>query len=116
VWTQLWGSWALPFAWALTWRAMTDRRFIAPAAGLVALTAAFHYETGYLAFGAILILPFCVRAGLRARLAWACIPGMIRAASPNVVRPNDSSRQAANSAIRARSGPARRQPAATCYP
>jgi hypothetical protein len=68
VWTQLWGSWALPFAWALTWRAMSDRRFIAPAAGLVALTAAFHYETGYLAFGAVVVLPWCVRADLRARL------------------------------------------------
>jgi hypothetical protein len=80
VWTQLWGSWALSFAWALTWRAMTDRRFIAPAAGLVALTAAFHYETGYLAFGAILVLPFCVRAGLRARLARACV--LLAAALP----------------------------------
>src|SRR6185437_12996554 len=71
VWTQLWGSWALPFAWALTWRAMTDKRFIAPAAGLVALTTAFHYETGYLAFGAILVMPFLVRAGLRARVVRA---------------------------------------------
>jgi len=71
VWTQLWASWALPFAWALTWRAMADKRFIAPAAALVALTAAFHYETGYLALGAIVILPFLVPAGLRARLARA---------------------------------------------
>jgi hypothetical protein len=73
VWTQLWGSWALPFAWALTWRAMTDKRFIAPGAALVAVTAAFHYETGYLAFGAILVLPFLVRAGLRARLIRAAV-------------------------------------------
>ncbi len=71
VWTQLWASWALPFAWALSWRAAADRRFIAPAAGLVALTAAFHYETGYLAFGAVVIMPFLVRTGLRARLARA---------------------------------------------
>src|SRR6185437_3179233 len=71
VWTQLWGSWALPFAWALTWRAMTDKRFIAPAAALVALTAAFHYETGYLAFGAIVIMPFLLRQGLLARLGRA---------------------------------------------
>src|SRR5579863_6566131 len=68
VWTQLWGSWALPFAWALSWRAVADKRFLAPAAGAVALTAAFHYETGYLAFMAILIMPFLVRTGLRARL------------------------------------------------
>ena len=71
VWTQLWASWALPFAWALTWRAVADKRFIAPAAGLVALTVAFHYETGYLAFGAIVIMPFLIRAGQRARLARA---------------------------------------------
>lgn len=58
VWTQLWGSWALPFAWALTWRAVADKRFIAPAAALVALTCAFHFETGYLAFLAILVTPF----------------------------------------------------------
>jgi hypothetical protein len=71
VWTQLWGSWALPFAWALTWRAMADRRFIAPAAGLTAVTAAFHYETGYLAFAAILVMPFLAWADLRARLVRA---------------------------------------------
>ncbi len=69
VWTQLWGSWALPFAWALTWRAAADRRFIAPAAALVALTAAFHDETGYLAFGAVLITAFLIRTGIRAQLA-----------------------------------------------
>ena len=68
VWTQLWGSWALPFAWALSWRAVADKRFLAPAAGAVALTAAFHYETGYLAFMAIGIMPFLIRKGLRARL------------------------------------------------
>ncbi len=71
VWTQLWGSWALPFVWALTWRAMADRRFIAPAAGLAAVTAAFHYETGYLAFAAILVMPFLAWADLRARLVRA---------------------------------------------
>jgi hypothetical protein len=68
VWTQLWGCWALPFAWVLSWRAAADNRFLAPAAGAVALTAAFHYETGYLAFMAILIMPFLVLKGLRARL------------------------------------------------
>ncbi|HEV2373407.1 MAG TPA: YfhO family protein [Streptosporangiaceae bacterium] len=68
VWTQLWASWGLPFAWALTWRACEDKRFLAPAAALVALTSALHYETGYLAFSAVVILPFLVRRDLRARL------------------------------------------------
>ena len=73
VWTQLWASWALPFAWALTWRAMADKRFIAPAAGLVALTAALHYESGYLAFGAVVVMPFLIRPGLLARLGRAAL-------------------------------------------
>jgi len=71
VWTQLWGSWALPFAWALTWRALADKRFLAPAAALVALTTAFHFETGYLAYLAIVVLPFLIRRELAARLARA---------------------------------------------
>ena len=73
VWTQLWASWALPFAWALTWRALADQRFIAPAAGLVALTAALHYETGYLAFGAILVMAPLLRQGIAARLVRAAV-------------------------------------------
>jgi hypothetical protein len=73
VWTQLWGAWALPFAWAFSWRAMTGKRFIAPAAGLVALTAAFHYETGYLAFLGVLVAPFLASADLRARLGRAAV-------------------------------------------
>jgi hypothetical protein len=68
VWTQLWASWGLPFAWALTWRACEDRRFLAPAAALVAVTAALHYETGYLAFAAVVILPLLVRHDFRGRL------------------------------------------------
>jgi hypothetical protein len=73
LWTQLWGAWALPFAWALSWRAMADRRFIAPAAGLVALTTAFHYESGYLAFAAIPVMAMLGRRELRARLARAAL-------------------------------------------
>jgi hypothetical protein len=71
LWTQLWGSWALPFAWALSWRAVACGRFLAPAAGMVALTVAFHFETGYLALGAIVFMPFLVWRGLAARLARA---------------------------------------------
>ncbi len=73
VWTQLWGSWALPFAWALTWRAASDRRFIAPAAALVALTCAFHFETGYLAFLGVLLAPFLIWRHIGARLARAAV-------------------------------------------
>jgi hypothetical protein len=73
VWTQLWASWTLPFAWALTWRAAADRRFIGPAAGLVALTAALHFETGYLAFLGVLVLPLLARGDLRTRLGRGAI-------------------------------------------
>jgi hypothetical protein len=50
VWSQLFAMWTLPFAWACSWRAVNERRFVVPAAVLVAATAAFHFETGYLAF------------------------------------------------------------------
>jgi hypothetical protein len=73
IWSQLWASWALPFAWALSWRAMTDKRFLAPAAALVALTAAFHFETGYLAFAAVVIFPWLVRRDLRHRAVRAAV-------------------------------------------
>ena len=32
VWAQLWASWMLPLAWAFTWRAMSSRRAVVPAA------------------------------------------------------------------------------------
>ena len=73
IWAQLWASWALPFAWALSWRAMTDKRFLAAAAALVALTAAFQFETGYLAFAAVIVFPWLVRRDLRYRAARAAV-------------------------------------------
>ncbi len=59
LWAQLWASWTLPLAWALSWRGLDDSRYLAPAALLVALTIGLHYETGYLALLAIVVLPFC---------------------------------------------------------
>ena len=50
VWAQLWASWALPFAWAWTWRALQNPKHLWKAALGISLTASFHYETGYLAF------------------------------------------------------------------
>ena len=68
VWAQLCASWALPFAWAYTWRAIGDRRYGLRAVFLIALTAALHFETGYMAMAAIVILPFVVPSQLRVRL------------------------------------------------
>lgn len=58
LWAQLWASWALPFAWAATWRALSDRRWSIVAVAAITATAAFHFETAYLAFAAVLLLPF----------------------------------------------------------
>lgn len=68
VWAQLWASWTLPLAWAFTWRAVGNRKFLAPAALLVALTAALHFETGYLALLGVVVLPFVVPSDLKSRL------------------------------------------------
>jgi hypothetical protein len=75
VWAQLWASWALPFAWAFTWRAMGERRFVLPAAVAVAATAALHFESGYLAFLAVVVLPFLVPSDLRERVVNAALVG-----------------------------------------
>ena len=68
LWAQLCASWALPFAWAWTWRALQERRYVIHAAIFVTLTAALHFETGYMAFTAVVLLPFMVPSDLRRRL------------------------------------------------
>jgi len=73
VWAQLWASWALPLAWAWTWRAMSSRRALLPAAGFVALTVALHFETGYLALIAVALFPFLVPGELVPRLGRAAV-------------------------------------------
>jgi hypothetical protein len=70
---QLCASWALPFAWALTWRALDDRRYIFKAVLLIALTVAFHFETGYFALGAIVVFPFLKLVGLKTRIKRAVV-------------------------------------------
>jgi Bacterial membrane protein YfhO len=55
VYAQLWAAWMLPFAWAWTWRAIHDRQHIWKAALFISLTAAFHFETGYSAFAAVIL-------------------------------------------------------------
>ncbi|HUY23280.1 MAG TPA: YfhO family protein [Acidimicrobiales bacterium] len=71
VWAQLWAAWALPLAWGFTWRAMTSRRAVLPAALFVTLTIALHFETGYLALLPIGIFPFLAPGPLRGRLGRA---------------------------------------------
>jgi hypothetical protein len=73
VWAQLWAAWTLPFAWAFTWRSLDDRRFLAPAALAIAVTAGLHFESGYLAFLPIVFFPFVIRSHLRQRLCRAAV-------------------------------------------
>jgi hypothetical protein len=49
VWTQLFGSWALVFALACSWKALSDSRYLWAGAALSGLTIAMHFECGYLA-------------------------------------------------------------------
>ncbi len=76
VWAQLWASWTLPLAWAFTWRAMRSRRAVLPAAVLVALTMALHFETGYLALIPVVIFPLLCPSALMSRLARAVVVGV----------------------------------------
>lgn len=73
VWTQLFGMWALPFAWAFTWRALEDARFLWPAAALVGLTFAFHFLCGYLAFFGIIVLALLAGGAWARHLARAAV-------------------------------------------
>ncbi|HEX4162097.1 MAG TPA: hypothetical protein VHZ05_06340, partial [Acidimicrobiales bacterium] len=79
VWTQLWASWTLPLAWAFTFRALdarhSVRRSVLPAVLFIMLTVGLHFETGYLAFVAIIVFPFLVPSDIRRRLLRALLVG-----------------------------------------
>ena len=88
VWTQLWASMTLPLAWGCTWRAIRGRGAWMPAVALIALTTAFHFETGYLALFPLVLLPLvagrpilvrvgraaALALGAAAALAWVIVP------------------------------------------
>src|SRR3954471_14370995 len=88
VWTQLWGMWLLPFALAMSWRAVSRGRGYAVAALLIALTISVHFLNGYvalLALGLWVVLSpreFLVRLGRAAAVgasallaaAWVIVP------------------------------------------
>jgi Bacterial membrane protein YfhO len=83
VWTQLLGSWALPFAWACTWKAFQKPRWAWVACALVALTTALHFLSGYLAFLAIFVMAMVAagRLGRRLYLAIVLFVGSLAAAA-----------------------------------
>jgi len=75
VWTQLWASWTLPLAWGFTYRALGSLRSAVWAVLFIALTAALHFETGYLAFVAVVLFPFLMPSDLWRRLGRAMLVG-----------------------------------------
>ncbi|MHB8504697.1 MAG: hypothetical protein ACYDEN_03085, partial [Acidimicrobiales bacterium] len=88
LWAQEWGMLFVPLAWACTWRALADRRWALPAVAAIAATVCSHFETGYLALVATILMPWLVPSDLRLRLgrgalllvlslaaaAWAVVP------------------------------------------
>lgn len=56
IYTQLFGMWMLPFAWATAWRALHRDGNLAWAAVTAALTVATHLMTGYLAMVSIAVI------------------------------------------------------------
>ena len=76
VWTQLWAAWTLPLAWGFTYRAVSSLRAALPAVLFVMLTVALHFETGYLAFVALVVWPFLVPSDLWRRLGRALVVGV----------------------------------------
>jgi hypothetical protein len=101
VWTQLLGSWTLPFAWACTWRAMKDARFIWLASALVAGTVALHFESGYLGLLAVIVITLVAPGPRRRRLvrgavlfasslvaaAWVIVPLLVFSSTSTVNQP-----------------------------
>jgi hypothetical protein len=73
LWAQLCASWALPMAWAWAWRAMEERKYVLRAVIFVSATAALHFETGYLAFVAVIVFPLVRPSTLRYRLVNAAV-------------------------------------------
>ncbi len=68
VWTQLFGSWALTFAWALAWRALGQPRFVWAASALGGLTIALHFMSGYLALFGTMVMVLAGTGPWRVRL------------------------------------------------
>ncbi len=91
LWSQLWAMWTLPLAWGFTWRAIHDGRNFLWACVFIALTAAFHFEMGYLAFLAVplwtIVQPKNIVARLKRALfvavgslflsAWVIVPLLV---------------------------------------
>jgi len=76
LWTQLWGMWLLPFALAMSWRAVSRGRGYAVAALLIALTISVHFLNGYVALVALGLWVVITPREFLVRLARAAIIGV----------------------------------------
>jgi hypothetical protein len=72
-WAQLWGMWALPFAWGLSWQAIGRGRSSWLAGLAVGITICLHLLTGYLALLSIVVFVFVSRRGVLERLGRAAL-------------------------------------------
>ncbi len=75
VWAQLWGMWLLPFAWGLSWRAVSRGRGYAITALVLALATASHLLTGYLALLSLGVFVVVKWRGILRRLGRAALVG-----------------------------------------
>jgi hypothetical protein len=75
-WTQLWGMWLLPFAWGLSWRAISKGRSYWLAALVLALTVACHLLTGYLALLSLGVFALVKWGELLRRIGRAALLGI----------------------------------------
>lgn len=87
-WAQLWGMWALPFAWGSSWRAIATGRRVWLAALILGVTICLHLLTGYLAMCSLavfvvvmpreilrrLVRAVAVALGALAVAAWMLVP------------------------------------------
>jgi hypothetical protein len=87
-WAQLWGMWALPFAWGLSWRAIANGRRLWLAALVLGITICVHLLTGYLALVSLAVFVLAapreiwrrllcagvVAAGALLAAAWMLVP------------------------------------------
>jgi hypothetical protein len=75
-WAQLWGMWALPFAWGLSWRAISTGRRLWLASLVVGLTICVHLLTGYLALCCLVVFIVVKPPEVLRRLGRAAIVGI----------------------------------------
>jgi hypothetical protein len=75
-WAQLWGMWALPFAWGLSWRAISSGRRLWLAALVLGVTVCVHLLTGYLALCCLVVFVVAKPPEVLRRLGRAAIVGI----------------------------------------